>query len=56
MAETNDSDSVLEAFRRKVTARRNLRSLEAQDENARDAKKPFEENEKDKPPFKPSSF
>lgn len=56
MAETDDPDSMLEAFSRKVIARRNLRSLSgdgAKETGRSDSES--DEDENDRPPFKPST-
>ena len=53
MAETDDPDSLLEAFSRKITAVRNLRSLEGKSKKEGRAA-PSEDDEEHKPPFKPS--
>ena len=55
MVETDDPASILEAFSRKVIARRNLRSLEGKSTETEKIV-PSEDEEEDKPPFKPSSF
>lgn len=63
MTKADDPDLLLEAFDKRATARRNLRSLDpipdeltALNESRKDKKGPPEEDEADKPPFKPSSF
>ncbi len=55
MAETDASDAMLDAFNRKVIARQNLRSLDAADTSKKEAGKsaPSEDEEAEKPPFKP---
>ena len=56
MAETDDPDSLLEAFSRKIVARRNLRSLEGESaKQAGGSDSESDEDESDRPPFKPSS-
>ena len=55
MAETDDADSMLEAFSRKIIATRNLRSLEGKSTKTGKTV-PSEDDEENKPPFKPSSF
>ncbi len=55
MAETDDSDYMLEAFSRKIIATRNLRSLESKSKKEGKAA-PSEDEEENRPPFKPSSF
>ena len=54
MREIEDSDFILEAFSRKVIARRNLRSLEGKSTKT-EKTVPSEGEEEDKPPFKPSN-
>lgn len=53
MTETDDSDFILEAFSRKIIARRNLRSLEGKSTKTEET---VPSEDEDKPPFKPSSF
>ncbi|MDE0343618.1 MAG: hypothetical protein OXK82_10705 [Deltaproteobacteria bacterium] len=56
MAETDDADSLLEAFDKKAIARRNLRSLSgdsAKEMGGSDSES--EEDESDRPRFKPSN-
>ena len=56
MAETDDPDSILEAFSRKVIARRNLRSLEGKSaEEIGGSGSESDEDENDRPPFEPST-
>lgn len=59
MAETDDADSLLEAFSRKTIARLNLRSLDGEvgkQVGRSDLDSESDEDENDRPPFKPSSF
>ena len=58
MAGTGDSDSMLEAFSRKIIAVRNLRSLEGKSKKEvrrTDSESKSDEDENDRPPFKPSN-
>ena len=54
MAEIDNPDSVLDAFNRRIIARRNLRCLDAggKDETGKTAP-PEEDEEEEKPPFQP---
>lgn len=55
MTETDDPDAILDTFNRKVIARRNLHSLVSKSTET-EKTVPSEDEEEDKPPFKPSSF
>lgn len=56
MTDTDDSDSMLEAFSRKTTATRNLHSLEGKGKKEGKSAPSDNEDEDDRPPFEPGLF